>query len=84
MNLLKEALLLRLFETSLVQKKESNVQELSNKGLVGEVKRSIQDIDMYLYGKHEELKPIQKIWEEASLLFQAMKSLKERSEESHE
>jgi len=82
LKLLKEALLLRLFETALIQNKEQSAQKLSNEGLVGEVKRAIQDIDMHLYGKHEQLQPIQKIWEEAALLFQAMKSMKERDDEN--
>ena len=78
---MKEALLLRLFETALIQDKEESAQKLSNDGLVGEVKRTIQDIDMHLYGKHEEVQPIQKIWDEAVILFQAMKSMKEREKQ---
>lgn len=78
LTLLEEALLLRMFEIGLIQHKEQSVGSLSDDGLVGEVKRTIQDIDMHLYGRQGDMQPVQKIWEDAALLFQAMKSMKER------
>lgn len=79
LKLLKEALLLRLFETALIQNKEQSIAALPNEGLVGEVKHILQDIDIQLYGHQKEVQPIQKIWEEAAMLFHTMKSMKERS-----
>lgn len=78
LKLLKEALLLRLFETALIQTMDQSIASLSNEGLIGEVKHTLQDIDMHLYGHQKEVHPIQKIWEEAAMLFQAMKSMKEK------
>ena len=75
-KLLKEALLTRLVEVGLIDSKEVRVEELSDRGVVGEVKGVVRAIDEYLFDKvHKE--PFDAIWKEAVMVYHTMKSMKE-------
>lgn len=76
-TLLKETLLLRLVEVGLLENEALSTDELSNKGIVGEVKRIVQAIDENLFGKSGDVTPFDTIWKDSSLVYHAMKSMPE-------
>lgn len=81
LRLLREALLLRMYETGLIEKKDIALSELSQDGLVGQVRSILQSIDAHLYGNFSEKPPVAAIWKEASSIYHQMKQLKDKAYE---